>query len=810
MKRFLITLFVIILTVSMLLSGAGCKRIEELAAAKASLAEAAATEIKQEATTTPQTTAATAAETIAATPETTAVASEDLDLGVASVKDPDPEMMIESEVLGIVPANQVGIILAEGLTRPDAQKIADELGASIVGEIEFINFYQLETKDTTEASLLASLDKASKIEGVDLAFPNGAVFPKGTVEGSSCSPLNDPLYTEGSNSRPYEMTGVQNAWDIIKASGVKINKVRVGMIDDAVYTESDQGFSPELYFADENGKYTEGKMQIVPLDEENDLTNIPETNPKTGKLIDGGMSHSAMNAHIIGADYTGGGAAGMTSILGENVSLVVTNTMNTPITIPAQNIDPNDITQYQGNTYTLLVNLKKQVENKVKVINLSLGPAKPGASNAARNQAYKRFFEKMSKEHPDVVFVAAAGNEGGGLNGTNYGPGGISLPNVITVGALDQDGDRAKVDDWYKDEVVQKAYQNQLADGSIPKDMTYQAYIDSRAAGSNYATGDGEVTLSACGTGVPVGLDSDGKPVTADGTSFAAPQVTSAIALLQSINPELSAAEIKKILVESAASEVDRDGKKVAVPANMGSGILRVDEAVLRVINDMRKAQDKDAVDLEIEDLINTASIKLTASGGPKEYTITASVSKVGTGGTDIRIETIGEGTLTGSTTQSISAPGKVSWKLTKISDDYFIKVFRSDTGGCALLTLEETTTEETTGELTNQSLAGSYTMTLTNTTTGYVATGEKIPIHPSGSSGGTIGSQPQPYTFSGDTMTWSVVTDSYGTTNTWSIKFTKSGTAITGQGTMVAVYLAGGGFPEETSTFIVTMKKTG
>lgn len=221
-------------------------------------------------------------------------------------------------------------------------------------------------------------------------------------------------------------------WDIIKASGVKLNKVRTGIIDTALYTESDNSFSTELYFADENGKYPEGKVQIVPLDEDNDLTNDANTDPKTGDLVNGGLSHSVMQAHIIGADYSGGGAAGITSIAGENVTLVVTNTFNTPITIPAQNIDPNDITQYQGNTYTLLVDLKKQVENNVKVINLSLGPGKPSANNATACQAYKRFFEKMNKDCPDVVFVAAAGNANSGLDGANYGPGGMSLPNVIT------------------------------------------------------------------------------------------------------------------------------------------------------------------------------------------------------------------------------------------------------------------------------------------------------------------------------------------------------------------------------------------
>ena len=68
MKRFLITLFVIILTASMLLAGVGCKKIEELAAAKASLAETTATEITAETTSTPET---TATETTAAVPTVT-------------------------------------------------------------------------------------------------------------------------------------------------------------------------------------------------------------------------------------------------------------------------------------------------------------------------------------------------------------------------------------------------------------------------------------------------------------------------------------------------------------------------------------------------------------------------------------------------------------------------------------------------------------------------------------------------------------------------------------------------------------------
>ena len=103
MKRFLMILFPIILTTSMLLAGVGCQKTVE-AAAKTSLVKTAQTTI-------PETTAAktliqeTTAPESTTTPETTVLASGQLDLGTSTVKDPDPEMMIESEVLGLAPAN---------------------------------------------------------------------------------------------------------------------------------------------------------------------------------------------------------------------------------------------------------------------------------------------------------------------------------------------------------------------------------------------------------------------------------------------------------------------------------------------------------------------------------------------------------------------------------------------------------------------------------------------------------------------------------------------------------------------------------
>jgi subtilisin family serine protease len=93
------------------------------------------------------------------------------------------------------------------------------------------------------------------------------------------------------------------------------------------------------------------------------------------------------------------------------------------------------------------------------------------------------------------------------------------------------------------------------------------------------------------------GVDAQGNPITdktdvgngnsyEGGTSAATPQVSAAAALLLSLNPDLSAAEIKQILSDTA-----RPG-----PAEVGGKILAVDQAVLKVINQQRDSMGLPAV----------------------------------------------------------------------------------------------------------------------------------------------------------------------------------------------------------------------
>lgn len=612
-------------------------------------------------------------------PTDTGAADVGSDMGNTEIVDADPATVVESDAYGPAPANQVLVLMAEGRSRGDAEVVADQIGGQVVGEMQYIGLYQIQTSGTTAQELESAIAAAGAAPGVDSAFPNGLTEVKGPIEGKKCSPMRDPLYESGDNAAAYDMIGMQDAWDILKATGVKLNDTHVGIVDSDTYTKSGQDFGTELNFPDADGNYPAGKAKVRGL-EAKDTTDQPSPNS-------GGLTHATQVAHIIGAD-PGNGATGVAGVLQDKLTMTLSNATNTGAnwTWQAANPDPLDMTQYQGFYVRSLVEMQKQVQAGAKVVNLSIGPNKPEATNAWNAAAYKRFFEQMQKDHPDVLFVAAAGNENGALDGSNYGPGGFKLPNVITVGALDNSGDRANAGDWFGQKEIQEAYDARKAAGTIPEDWTVDDFIKSVGSGSNYATGDGEVTLSACGSNVPTGVDPDGKPVLSSGTSFATPQVVAAAALLKSINPKLTAQQIKEILVDTAASEVDRDGNKVTVPADVGGKVLRVDNAVLKVINDLRGPGNE----FTKQDLLDLASVKLTADGGPADYTVIASISKTGSGGTDLTITMMGEGSIDGGTSQHLTGPGEASWTVSPKEDTTpTIRVARSDTGGCAILTLE-------------------------------------------------------------------------------------------------------------------------
>ncbi|MGB3006453.1 MAG: S8/S53 family peptidase [Chitinophagaceae bacterium] len=557
------------------------------------------------------------------------------------MKLPDAGTIQMTKEFGLIPVTQFGIVMKKGFTKKDAEKIAADAGGIITGAIDIINFYQLEIKSSTAVTFNQNLLQLQQKPGVELVSPNGLLVLNESA--GTCDPLDDPMYKDTSQGRIYQMIGLKNANAYIKASGLKLNPVKVGVMDTRVYKGSD-----ELGGNNSIKNFTTDTK---------DYNNDPDKD-KLGNIINGGITHGTMTTQIIGANADNGGVTGVASMLGNNLTIETCNVFT-----PNRNIldlstpdpdDPSKTTDNDGVSYVHndIKAIFDQIKNGATVINCSYGPLDYNNQNRFESDLYLFFYSEIKRMYPKVVIVVSAGNNNKPLNGMNGSTQGHKVGNILTVGAMDPDG---KKSDY-----------------------------------SNYGTSDGELTMSAPADDMIHGMDKNGNPIRTSGTSFAAPQVAGAVALMQSINPDLNAEEIKKILVNTAQKEITGRHGEISKWEYYGAGMLRVDLAVLKVINDMRVKQGLSV--LLPASMLDMNTISLSYKGGPENYTITAEIKAINGKSTNLSIEVTGNNySIGGNRQQSLSAPGQVSWTLstTKPDDKLTVRVSRSDTRACAWVVIE-------------------------------------------------------------------------------------------------------------------------
>lgn len=556
----------------------------------------------------------------------------------ALMKLPDSASIKPTQQFGAIPINQFGIVLKEGMTKTDAEKIAKQINGTITGELDLINFYQLETKINTEEEFIKLFGQLQQTNGVEQVSPNSLIIPDEFDESKgTCDPLDDPMYQDTTHGRNYQMIGLKDAYTFINASGLKLNPVKVGILDTRLYKACD-----EL-----------GGSSNVSTTEAEDYNDEPSKN-ENGDVINGGFTHGTMVNEVFAANSENGGVTGIASPLGNKLTIQTTNIYKNAdyeVSTPDPD-DPSKVISH-GVTYvhTTLKAMLDQIKNGATVINCSFGPKDYTIDHSFETKLYEKFYMKIQEKYPKVVIIGSAGNSNQPLNGTNGCNKGQKVGNLLTVGALDPDGRKSDY--------------------------------------SNYATPNAEVSISAPADNTILGMNKNGKPITASGTSLAAPQVAGTVALIQSINPDLTAVEIKNILQSTADKIINGRNMSTPIAQGMGAGMLRVDNAVLKVINDMRAKQGWPP--LTRESMQQMTTIDLTYTGGPEEYKIKAVIKAINGNSTVLTLDISGNNySIGGSNKKTLSAPGEAVWNLTiKPDSKITAKVSRSDTKSCAWVVIE-------------------------------------------------------------------------------------------------------------------------
>ena len=557
------------------------------------------------------------------------------DLGETWTTEPDPDAFLTLDDGSQVAPDQYLVMMGRSSAEADAKRVAESVGGTIGGHIAYIGLWKVLVAPLTEtAGWEARLAFLAQQEGVLAAAP---VALETVQSAPDCAPaLTDQAYA-GANSTPYDMIGVKAAWQAFYASGLPVATVHVGFLD-SVLTRDPSGKIPWEF---------------------DDVTFVddPQTTPNPESSLSG-FHHADGTLGILAGSGQNGGMAGVGSPLGSR--LIVSQDVTNGLATKGQ---ASKWTARDGATYTdeALLKTLRQIESGATIINGSWGAPMVGAGNAGNAAMWKAFFQQMADEHPDVLFVFAAGNYNGMLDGTNYYPGGIAAPNVITVGNIANDGGR----------YLAQFGQGNSSDGIMP---------DSEA----------EITLGAPGDQAVWGVGLDGQVQHANGgTSSATPMVTATAALIRSLDPTLTASQIKDMIARSA----DQGDPEV------GGLTLRVDRAVRTAIDGARAKMHPpldQLTDADIAaataycqiDVTSKLTERLTQPAGSSRWQVQASIEAAPK---QTALSLIVDGGKPINWSQTVmAAPQAASWTLLVSRDGAAIVVTRHDNGYWLKYTLRD------------------------------------------------------------------------------------------------------------------------
>ena len=434
------------------------------------------------------------------------------------VADVDPDFVL-SMAVGLedtpdiqFPANQLIAILYAGSPRSEAERVAELVGGTIVGQVPSQDYYQIELSTSTQAELDAALAIVQADDMVEEASYN-LMVEQATVCPSPCD-LWDQLYLTDDRCAFYDIDyySAITIFDQIRDE-LFFYPVIVAVVDTGIQAE--------------NGEFDE--VTVINLnDPDNAATDT--------------YTHGTKVASLIAADDDGAGINGIASrFLEGNVILLSGGAL--------------------GNTHAhYYAAAERALVAGAQIVNMSFGWAhyNTGIDLAAIRTAWRNMFEN----NPDVLFVTAADNVRYEITASNYAPGGINLPNVLTVGGTA---------------------------ACAPQD----AWADS-------ATGP-RVDIAAPSQTIPCAAKADGHSVVyASGNSLATPMVTSLATILKSIYPDLTAEEIKEDYIRYYAYPTSEDigGARISMAICIEQALIDRSPSVSNTVLDLIDNDINDQHDL--------------------------------------------------------------------------------------------------------------------------------------------------------------------------------------------------------------------